>query len=135
MHDSSQFEDQPAVVVGDQEPANWWNCPCGIRELLLLALPLIASTASWSMTSFVDRVFLFWYSQDAMAAALPAGMLFFTLLCFPIGLASYLNTFVAQYDGAGRQRQIGVVIRKGVLWGSLLIPAYLVVIPFAEPFF
>ena len=96
-----------------------------------MALPLIASTASWSMTSFVDRLFLFWYSQESMAAALPAGMLHFTLLCFPIGLASYLNTFVAQYDGANRPQQIGAVVRKGILIGSVLIPLYFLTIPFA----
>ncbi len=110
---------------------DWWSRPCGLREVLVIALPLIVSTASWSMTNFVDRLFLFWYSPEAMAAALPAGMLFYTLLCFPIGLAAYLNTFVAQYDGANRPRQIGAVIRKGVLIGVVLIPLYLLAIPFA----
>ena len=83
------------------------------------------------MTNFVDRMFLFWYSPEAMAAALPAGMLHFTLLCFPIGLASYLNTFVAQYDGAGRENQIGAVIRKGVQFGVVMIPVYFLTIPLA----
>ncbi|MEW4451451.1 MATE family efflux transporter [Bremerella sp. JC817] len=110
---------------------SWWSRPCGIRELLWIALPLIASTASWSMTSFVDRMFLFWYSPESMAAALPAGMLHFTLLCFPIGLASYLNTFVAQYDGAGRPEQIGAVIRKGVQFGAVMVPLYFLTIPLA----
>lgn len=128
MLDSSEtVHSSPALPEGE----SWWSRPCGIRELLLIALPLIASTASWSMTNFVDRMFLFWYSPEAMAAALPAGMLHFTLLCFPIGLASYLNTFVAQYDGANRPQQIGAVIRKGVIIGSVLIPAYFLTIPLA----
>lgn len=125
---SESVDSSPSSAVGN----NWWSRPCGVKELLWISLPLIASTASWSMTNFVDRMFLFWYSPEAMAAALPAGMLHFTLLCFPIGLASYLNTFVAQYDGAGRPRQIGPVIRKGVLIGSALIPAYLLTIPLAQ---
>ncbi|MEW4565691.1 MATE family efflux transporter [Bremerella sp. JC770] len=128
MAESSQQAESVSTTSTDE---NWWSRPCGIRELLLIALPLIASTASWSMTNFVDRMFLFWYSPEAMAAALPAGMLHFTLLCFPIGLASYLNTFVAQYDGAGRPEQIGAVIRKGVQFGSLMIPAYFLSIPLA----
>lgn len=128
MADTSEI-----VALSDDESASgsWWSRPCGIRELLFIALPLIASTASWSMTNFVDRMFLFWYSPEAMAAALPAGMLHFTLLCFPIGLASYLNTFVAQYDGAGRHNQIGAVIRKGVKFGAFMIPTYFLSIPVA----
>ncbi|WP_158545179.1 MATE family efflux transporter [Bremerella cremea] len=128
MLDSSEVAHSSSEA---SEGGNWWSRPCGVRELLWIALPLIASTASWSMTSFVDRLFLFWYSPEAMAAALPAGMLHFTLLCFPIGLASYLNTFVAQYDGANRPEQIGAVIRKGVIAGSFLIPAYFLTIPLA----
>ncbi|MBA2114850.1 MATE family efflux transporter [Bremerella alba] len=128
MAEPSQHVESTVSLSND---VSWWSRPCGIRELLLIALPLIASTASWSMTNFVDRMFLFWYSPEAMTAALPAGMLHFTLLCFPIGLASYLNTFVAQYDGAGRPDQIGVVIRKGVKLGSLMIPAYFLTIPLA----
>ena len=37
-----------------------------------------------------------------MAAALPAGVLQFAVLCPLLGVASYVNAFVAQYDGAGR---------------------------------
>jgi len=122
-------------AILDEEPSGWWRRKCGLRETLAIAVPLIVSTASWSMTSFVDRLFLFWFTPEAMAAALPGGMLNFTLLCFPIGLAWYLNTFVAQYDGAGRPRQIGAVIRKGVQIGSTLIPGYLLFIPLAVPIF
>lgn len=121
---------QPAKAIG-----NWWNRPCGIRELVIIALPLVISTASWSMTSFVDRVFLFWYSPSAMAAALPAGMLHFMVLCFPIGLASYLNVFVAQYDGAGQSERIGGVIRAGVRFGIYSVPLFLLFIPLAGMIF
>jgi len=110
---------------------NWWTRPCGIRELLWIALPLVISTASWSMTSFVDRLFLFWYSPSAMAAALPAGMLHFMVLCFPIGLASYLNVFVAQYDGANQPERIGGVIRAGIRFGLYSVPLFLLFIPIA----
>ena len=60
-------------------------------------------------------MFLCWYSTEAMAATLPAGMLHFTILCFPLGVASYVNTFVAQYEGAGPAR----ADRRGRLAGRL----------------
>lgn len=97
--------------------------------MLALALPLIISTASWTVMNFVDRMFLLWYSTDAMAAALPAGMLYWTVLCLPLGVAAYVNTFVAQYHGAGRPERIGVAVWQGVWLGVLAAPLILLTIP------
>ena len=53
---------------------NRWHTPGGYREFFSIAMPLILSTASWSIQHFVDRVFLTWHSTEALAAALPAGI-------------------------------------------------------------
>ena len=82
-----------------------------MREVLVLALPLIVSTLSWTLMNFTDRVFLVWYSADAVAAALPAGMMAFMVICFPLGVAAYVNTFVAQYQGAKRPESAEAVGR------------------------
>ena len=50
---------------------NRWRQEGGYRDFLVVAVPLILSTATWSIQHFVDRVFLTWYSTDALAAALP----------------------------------------------------------------
>jgi len=107
----------------------WWHQPAGGRELLALALPLILSTASWTVMNFVDRMFLLWHSTEAMAAALPAGMLYWTIICFPMGVAAYVNTFVAQYHGAGRPERIGVAVWQGVWLGVLSAPLILLTVP------
>ena len=73
---------------------------------------------------FVDRVFLTWHSTEAIAAAMPAGMLYFSILCLPLGLAGYVNTFVAQYYGASRREKIGSVVWQGVMLVSLAIPFF-----------
>ncbi|MFI4875844.1 MAG: MATE family efflux transporter [Blastopirellula sp. JB062] len=106
------------------ENASWWSRRCGLREVLIVALPLVISTASWSLTNFVDRMFLFWHSKEAMAASLPAGMLHFSLLCFPIGVASYVNTFVSQYNGAEQPNRIGPIVVQGAVWGCLIAPLF-----------
>ena len=80
--------------------SDWWKRPSGGREVLTLALPLIVSTCFWTIMTFTDRMFLLWYSNAAMAAALPAGLLHFTVLCFPFGVITYVSTFVAQYHGS-----------------------------------
>jgi MATE family multidrug resistance protein len=72
----------------------------------------------------VDRILLTWYSHDALAAALPAGLLFWALLSLPYGVAQYVNTFVAQYEGSGRKERVAASVWQGaffaVLSGGLL---------------
>jgi len=113
----------------------WWSRPCGGREVLVLALPLVISMGSWSLMNFVDRMFLLWYSTPAMAAALPAGMLYFTLICFPLGVATYVNTFVAQYEGAQRPERIGAVVWQGMRIGLYVAPLLLATVPLAPAVF
>lgn len=114
---------------------NWWRRRCGGHEVLVLALPLVISMGSWSLMNFVDRMFLLWHSTQAMAAAMPAGMLYFTLICFPLGVAMYVNTFVAQYQGARRPERIGAVVWQGMRIGIYLAPLFLATIPLAPAVF
>lgn len=107
----------------------------GIREILILAFPLILSTSAMSIQEFVDRMFLTWYSPASIAAATPAGILHFALLSFFLGTAGYTSTFVAQYFGAGRWERIGPVLAQG-LWVALIGGlSQLVLVPLAPAIF
>ncbi|OHD63050.1 MAG: MATE family efflux transporter [Spirochaetes bacterium RBG_13_51_14] len=86
----------------------------GYRDILVLAIPLIFSTGSWAVQHFIDRMFLNWYSQEAVAAAMPAGILNFTLVSLFLGTASYVSTFVAQYYGSEQKKMIGPVLWQGL---------------------
>ena len=100
-----------------------------------MAIPLMLSTATWSVQHFVDRMFLTWYSPEAIAAAMPAGMLNFSLVSIIMGTAGYVTTFVAQYHGADRLDRIGPALWQGVyisFFGGVLM---LGAIPLAAPFF
>lgn len=122
-------------MIASERTDNWWTRPCGGRDVVRLALPLVVSTASWTVMHFIDRMFLLWFSTRAMAAAMPAGLLYFTLLCFPVGVASYVNTFVAQYKGAGRPERIGVTVWQGARIGMVAAPIFLATIPLAPYLF
>lgn len=101
-----------------------WSREGGYKELLITALPLIISTATWSVMQFTDRMFLTWYSPEAVAASMPAGILNFTLASLFIGTASYVGTFVAQYYGAKRHSRIGSALWQGIylaLAGSVIV--------------
>lgn len=100
----------------------WWARPCGGRDLLRLALPLVLSSLSWTLLTFIDRIFLMWWSHDAMAASFPAGLLWWALLCCPLGICMYAGTFVSQYYGADQLRRIGAVVWQGAWIGLLASP-------------
>jgi len=125
----------PANRAPDGPPSNeggsFWSRPAGMREALFTALPLMISSLSWTVMNFIDRLFLLWYSPDQMGASLPAGILSFAVIAFPLGIASYVSTFVAQYFGAGRKHQIGPVVWQAVWIGAVSAPLALAAIPFA----
>ncbi len=91
----------------------------GYREVLQIAVPLVLSTASVTLMHFVDRVFLSWYSADAMAASLGAGVTWFTATSIFVFTAAYVSTFVSQYDGAGRAERIGAAVWQGVYFSLI----------------
>lgn len=91
----------------------------GWRELWQVAWPLMISSGSLSLMLVVDRAFLAWHSTEALAAALPAGALFWTVASLAIGTAQYVNTFVAQYLGAGRPERVGASVWHGVYFSLL----------------
>jgi MATE family, multidrug efflux pump len=95
---------------GEQRP----HQPGSLRELLAIALPLVLSSGSLSLMHVIDRIFLTWYSTEALAAAMPAGLLHWTVMSIFIGTATYVNTFVAQYDGAGKKNRVVAAVWQGV---------------------
>src|SRR5215213_3423690 len=50
-------------------PRPFWRGEGGGREVLTLAYPLILSQMSFTVQVFVDRLFLTWYSAEAVAGA------------------------------------------------------------------
>ena len=96
LHESPSGEE----VTTPAEGTHWWTRPCGARDVLRVALPMIISTSFTSLMHFIDRVFLTWSSTAAMNASMQAGIAQWVSICFAIGVVSYVNSFVAQYTGA-----------------------------------
>lgn len=103
--------------------------PGGYREVLRVSWPLVVSMGSFTLMQFFDRVFLSWYSATAIQAALPAGILSFTMVCFFMALAGYANTFVAQYHGAGDKAGCSRATAQGVWLALASWPFMLALIP------
>lgn len=91
-----------------------WDGPEGYRDILRVSLPLVASMGSTTLMFFTDRIFLGRYSVESIAAAVPAGLLAFTFTALFLGVASYVNTFVAQYTGSGQPDGVGRSLWQGL---------------------
>ena len=112
-----------------------WAEEDGYRDILRIAVPLILSTGSLTLLHFVDRMFLAWHSPEAIAAAMPAGIINFTLMALFFGTSAYVSTFTAQYVGANMRHRIGPAVWQGLyfalLAGLMVLPLY----PSAEAIF
>ena len=112
-----------------------WSGKGGCAAVLRMAAPLILSTGAVTIQMFIDRVFLMWYSKDAMSATLQAGITHFTIFALFLGVATYVNTFVAQYTGAGRPERVGKAVWQGIYFALVAGVLMLGLIPLARPLF
>lgn len=99
------------------------------RELLRIAVPLIITSASFTVQNFCDRMFLAWYSPEALQAAVPAGILFFTLVCGFMSTAAFANSLVAQYYGSGDLHSCSRSVAQALLLALFSFPLILLLIP------
>lgn len=79
-------------------------------EILVLSGPLILSMTGLTLMQFIDALFLSWYSADAIAAVVPAGMASWLLISVFQGTVMYGSTFVAHYIGAGQSHRAASAI-------------------------
>ncbi|TWT88994.1 Multidrug resistance protein MdtK [Pseudobythopirellula maris] len=115
--------------------ARWLAGPGGGGEVLRVAAPLVVSSLSWTVMTFVDRLMLRNASGDTMFAAFEASTAWFTTLCLPLGLCMYASTFVSQYHGAGQPRRIGPSVWQGVWLALAWTPLLLALVPLAPRMF
>jgi MATE family multidrug resistance protein len=99
------------------------------RALLRIAVPLIITSASFTVQNFCDRLFLAWYSPATLQTAVPAGILFFTLVCGFMATAAFANSLVAQYYGSGDLHSCSRSVAQSVLLALFSFPLILLLIP------
>jgi len=99
--------------------ARLWRGDAGAREVLTLGLPLILSMMSVTVQHFIDRIFLTWWSTEAVAGATTAGFTIWVLAGLFNGTAEYATPFVSQYVGARQEERIGAVVYQAVYFAFL----------------
>jgi MATE family multidrug resistance protein len=112
-----------------------WRGAGGCAQVLQMALPLLFSTSANTIQMFINRFFLMWYSSDAMSASVQAAITSFAFASLFVGTAIYVNTFVAQYTGAGRLGRVGPAVWQGIYFSVAAGTLLLGLIPLAGPIF
>jgi MATE family multidrug resistance protein len=113
----------------------FWSGPGGGQEVLAISYPLILSYLSFTIQTFVDRLFLTWYSAEAVAGAVTSLFTVWVVISLFLGTGEYLTTFVAQYLGAGRPERIGPAIWQGIYFSLCAGLLVALLAPLAEPVF
>ena len=107
----------------------------GIKEILNLALPIILSMASYTLIGFVDTWMVAQVGTEEIAAAMPAGIIAYTLTAFPLGITQCVSTFASQSLGRRSPGEGSIVAWQG-LYMSIAIGLFVFVLwPFAPYFF
>lgn len=101
----------------------------GYRHALSIVVPMVVGNAAFTVMQFTDRLLLSRFSSEAIQAALPAGVLSFTLTSFFAAIAGYSSTFVSQYHGAGDKVNCARSCLTGLLISLMFAPFLTAMVP------
>jgi MATE family multidrug resistance protein len=106
-----------------------------VGEVLRISYPLVLSHMSFTLQTFVDRVFITWYSAEAVAGLVTGMFLSWSLIGLFLATGEYLTIFVAQYLGAGRPERIGPAMWQGIYFSLLAGAVVAGLAPLVGPLF
>jgi multidrug resistance protein, MATE family len=109
--------------------------PGGIRDLLIIALPMMASSACDGIMTFTDRLFLSRLGPEYMNAAMGGYVTYLMLTFFFMGLAGYSNALVAQYYGAEQKHKAPIAMFQALLVVVFAWPLVIFLKPYAAQLF
>lgn len=99
-----------------------------IVEMLIVALPAVATMTSYTVMQFVDKLIVGQnLGPDALAAVGNGGLAAFVPASIVMGILTSVNTYVAQHLGAGRPERGAAYAWNGmwiclVTWAVFLLP-------------
>ena len=107
----------------------------GLREILGLALPIIASMASFTVMGFVDTWMVALVGTAEVAAVMPGGVIAFTITALPLGITRCVSIFAAQAVGRDDPRAGAGYAWQGLYFGAGVGVACGLLWPVAPGFF
>ena len=93
------------------------------KELLWLALPLVAVTTSRMLMGFIDVTMVSRLGTEALAAILPAALMMWAFICPGMGVGTSVQTFASQAHGRGEPERGAAYAWQMVYLGVAMVPA------------
>lgn len=100
-----------------------------IKDVLVIALPMLLSMSFDTLMTFVDRLFLSKLGPAEMNASLGAGGMQIVLITFFTGVLSYTTAMVAQRFGAGKKDECAGVFMQALYLAVACFPLLCLTIP------
>ena len=96
----------------------------GVREVVLMALPLAAMAAASAVNALADKLFLSWHSDAAVQAIVPTASLAGTLGCLLTATVGYVSALVANAHGRGDAAGERAAFAQSVYLSLAFLPAF-----------
>lgn len=112
-----------------------YRSPGGIKDLLVMAFPMMISTACDGVMTFTDRLFLSRVGSFEMNAALGGGITYQMMIFFFVGLTGYSTALVAQYYGAKDYKNAPKAAFQAILITIIAWPVVLLLKPIVSSLF
>ena len=75
----------------------------GVRELLIVSVPIMISQGAYSLMLFTDRFLLAPLGKEYPACSMLGGFVSTLWVILFMGILNYCNPLIAQYIGAGKK--------------------------------
>jgi MATE family multidrug resistance protein len=103
------------------------------RDLLRLALPVVAAQVGMMLLGTVDTAMVGQLDATSLAAAALCGTYSFALLIFGQGVLHALDPIVSQAFGAGEHEAVGEALGRGLVMAAILSVPYVAIFLASEP--
>lgn len=100
-----------------------------LRDLFVLAWPVVLARAAQSVVGFTDAVFVAPLGQDALAATGNGALNAFAVFMLPLGVAFIVQSFAAQLHGGGDRARLRRYGRYGLGLAALTELAAVALLP------
>ena len=100
-----------------------------VKDVLVVALPMLLSMSFDTLMTFIDRLFLSKLGPAEMNAALGAGAVQLALTMFFTGAISYTTAMIAQRLGAKRHGECASVFMQALYVSLICVPLLYLTIP------
>lgn len=105
------------------------------KEIFIIAAPVVVSKLSFTAMGVVDTAMVGHLGPAEQAGVGIATTLMVTFYVFGLGIVGVVATFVAQYYGANRRRECGIVLGHGLKISAVLGALTWLALYLSEPFF